>query len=101
MEPNFDEHEAEHLYEYMQSGGWVTEFRKTAEFADMIAQYTGSKYCSITANGTVSLLILGELNEKLPISPNVPRCRPLQKEPKDCAASSISHCVIGMRCFTG
>ncbi len=57
MEPNFDEHEAEHLYEYMQSGGWVTEFRKTAEFADMIAQYTGSKYCSITANGTVSLSI--------------------------------------------
>lgn len=57
MEPSFDENETKSLYDYMKSGGWVTEFRKTEEFAKMIADYTGSKYCSIAANGTVSLSI--------------------------------------------
>lgn len=57
MEPNFDANEAEHLYEYMQSGGWVTEFKKTRQFEDMIKEYTGAKYCWVVANGTVSLSI--------------------------------------------
>lgn len=57
MKPSFDESEAKSLYDYMKSGGWVTEFRKTEEFAEMIADYTGSKYCSIASNGTVSLSI--------------------------------------------
>jgi perosamine synthetase len=57
MEPWFDENEADKVYEYMKSGGWVTEFKKTREFESMIAQYTGSKYCSVVSNGTVSLFI--------------------------------------------
>lgn len=55
MEPWFDDKEAEAVHEYMRSGGWVTEFRKTEEFAQMIAKYTGAKHCSIIANGTLSL----------------------------------------------
>ncbi|MBQ3067100.1 MAG: DegT/DnrJ/EryC1/StrS family aminotransferase, partial [Clostridia bacterium] len=35
----------------------VTEFRKTREFERMIAEYTGSQYCSVVSNGTVSLSI--------------------------------------------
>lgn len=57
MEPWFDENEANHLHEYMTSGGWVTEFNKTREFERMIAEYTGSEFCSVVANGTVSLSI--------------------------------------------
>lgn len=57
MEPWFGEEEANHVYEYMKSGGWVTEFKKTREFEAMIAEYTGSKYCSVVTNGTVSLSI--------------------------------------------
>jgi perosamine synthetase len=57
MEPWFDEKEADHLNEYMRSGGWVTEFRKTREFEAMLGEYIGSKFCSIVANGTVSLSI--------------------------------------------
>ena len=57
MEPSFDERERDALYEYMNSGGWVTEFVKTREFERMIAEYTGAKYCSVVSNGTVSLSI--------------------------------------------
>ena len=34
------------------------------------------------------VITLGLLNEKLPMSPKVPRCRPRQREPSACAASS-------------
>lgn len=57
MEPSFDERERDALYEYMNSGGWVTEFKKTREFERMIAEYTGAKFCSVVTNGTVSLSI--------------------------------------------
>ena len=56
-EPSFDNNEADGLYAYMQSGGWVTEFKKTREFEDMIARYTGATYCSVVSNGTVSMSI--------------------------------------------
>lgn len=57
MQPWFDERETIALQEYMQSGGWVTEFNKTREFEQLIADYTGAKYCSIVSNGTVSLVL--------------------------------------------
>ena len=57
MEPWFDEREAQALYDYMHSGGWVTEFKRTREFEEMIARYTGAKYCSVVSNGTVSLTL--------------------------------------------
>ena len=37
------------------SGGWLTEFQRTRDFEKAIADYVGSKYCSVVANGTVSL----------------------------------------------
>ncbi|MFA6407405.1 MAG: DegT/DnrJ/EryC1/StrS family aminotransferase [Candidatus Paceibacterota bacterium] len=57
MEPWFDEQETEALNVYMRGGGWVTEFQKTREFEKMIAEYAGAKYCSVVANGTVSLVL--------------------------------------------
>ncbi len=57
MEPCFDMCEAEAVYEYMKSGGWCTEFKKTREFERMLCEYTGAKHCWITSNGTVSLSI--------------------------------------------
>lgn len=57
MEPSFDEKEAQAVYEYMQSGGWVTEFRKTREFEQRIAEYTGAAYCSVVNNGTAALFL--------------------------------------------
>jgi len=57
MEPWFDEKEREAINNYMLAGGWVTEFKKTREFEDEFKKYTGSEFCSIVANGTVSLTI--------------------------------------------
>lgn len=39
MEPCFDDCERIALNEYMQAGGWVTEFKKTREFEAAIAKY--------------------------------------------------------------
>ena len=36
IEPNFDHKESKALSEYMNSGGWITEFKKTIEFEDAI-----------------------------------------------------------------
>jgi perosamine synthetase len=57
MEPSFDEAEARAVYDYMQSGGWVTEHTKTRDFEAAIAAYTGARHCSIVSNGTVSLAL--------------------------------------------
>lgn len=29
---------------YLDSGGWLTEFKRTREFEKMIGEYVGSKY---------------------------------------------------------
>jgi perosamine synthetase len=55
MEPWIGEEERKAVDEYLGSGGWLTEFKKTAEFARMIGDYVGSKHCFILANGTVTL----------------------------------------------
>ena len=57
MEPWFDEKEAQACFEYIKSGGWITEFRKTREFEKAISEYVGAKYCSVVPNGTISLTL--------------------------------------------
>ena len=57
MEPWIGEEEKRAVIEYLDSGGWLTEFKKTKEFELMIADYVGSKYVSVVNNGTVSLVI--------------------------------------------
>lgn len=57
MEPWIGEEEKRAIIEYLDSGGWITEFKRTREFEKAIADYVGSKYCSVVANGTVSLFI--------------------------------------------
>lgn len=57
MEPWIDENEVRHMTEYLTSGGWLTEFKKTREFEEMIGNYTGAKHCVVVANGTVSMAV--------------------------------------------
>jgi len=57
MEPNYDEKEAEAVYEYMKSGGWVTEHTKSRELEKMISSFIGSKHAHLVNNGTISLSI--------------------------------------------
>ena len=55
--PIFGIEERQALNSYMEQGGWITEFQKTAELEDMITRYTGAKHCFMVNNGTVSLTL--------------------------------------------
>lgn len=55
--PSFDAKEADACQEYMNSGGFVTEYRKTREFEQEICKLTGAKHCIATTSGTVSLIL--------------------------------------------
>lgn len=57
IEPWIGDEEKSAMMEYLDSGGWLTEFKKTREFERMIADYIGSKYALVVNNGTVSLII--------------------------------------------
>lgn len=55
MEPWFGTEEKNAICHYMDEGGWITEFKRTLLFQNMIAQYTGAKHCVVVNNGTISL----------------------------------------------
>lgn len=57
MEPWFGEEERRAMDEYLRQGGWITEFKKTQEFEQMITKYTGAKHCIVVNNGTISLTL--------------------------------------------
>ena len=57
MEPSIDDKEANAVQEYLSSSPWLTEFKKTEEFENMLCKYTGSKYCVVVTNGTISLTL--------------------------------------------
>ena len=58
MEPWLGSEEKDALSQYMEEGGWLTEFKRTAEFEQRIAEYTGAKYCIVVNNGTISLTLM-------------------------------------------
>lgn len=61
--PNFGDEEANACYEYMKSGGFVTEYKKTTELEQKLCEYLNINHCIMTTSGTsaliVSLLSLG------------------------------------------
>jgi len=58
MEPWFGSEEKIAMADYMEEGGWLTEFKRTAEFETRIAEYTGAKHCVVVNNGTISLTLM-------------------------------------------
>ena len=58
MEPWFGSEEKVAMNQYMDEGGWLTEFKRTAEFEQRIASYTGAKHCFVVNNGTISLTLM-------------------------------------------
>ena len=58
MEPWLGSEEKEALNQYMDEGGWLTEFKRTAEFEQRIADYTNAKHCIVVNNGTISLTLM-------------------------------------------
>ncbi len=55
-EPLIGDGEKRALIEYIESGGWLTEYQKTREFEATIAEFVGSAHCVALSNGTVSLV---------------------------------------------
>ena len=49
-QPQFGKEEATALHDYIMSGGWCTEYTKTREFEEVIAQKLGVKHCSLTTS---------------------------------------------------
>jgi len=58
MEPWFGSEEKIAMSNYMEEGGWLTEFKQTNDFEKRIAEYTGSKHCFVVNNGTISLTLM-------------------------------------------
>ena len=57
MRPWFGPEEKKAIAEYMDEDGFITEFKRTEKFEEMIAEYTGAKYCIVVNNGTISLTL--------------------------------------------
>ena len=57
IEPWIGEEEKRAIADYLGSGGWLTEYKRTKEFEAMIAQYVGCKYVSVVSNGTLALAL--------------------------------------------
>ena len=55
MRPYFGQEEQEALNRYMSEDGFLTEFKKTEIFENMIRDFTGVKHCIVTNSGTISL----------------------------------------------
>lgn len=57
MEPVYGDPEREAVLEYLESGGWLTEYRETRAFEDRLAEYCGTSHASVVSNGTLSLVV--------------------------------------------
>ncbi|MBL4941086.1 MAG: DegT/DnrJ/EryC1/StrS family aminotransferase [Colwellia sp.] len=57
MRPLFGEEEKKAICEYMDEDGFITEFKRTEQFENMLAAHTGAKHCVVVNNGTVSLTL--------------------------------------------
>ena len=56
--PWFDGSEAKELSEYMDSDGFLTEFRVTQRLEQMICEFTSSKHAIMTNSGTTALMTI-------------------------------------------
>ena len=57
MRPLFGDEEKEAICDYMEEDGFITEFKRTEIFEDMIKDYTKAKHCIVVNNGTISLTL--------------------------------------------
>ena len=57
IEPLITEKEVVSITEYLNSGAWLTQFEKTKEFEQRIAEYVGVKYATAVPSGTVALYL--------------------------------------------
>lgn len=54
--PLFGEEEKNAVHNYMSGDNFMTEHKKTKELEEMIAKFSGSKYCSMVTSGSSALV---------------------------------------------
>jgi len=54
-EPLYGIEEKQAVADYLNSGAWLMEFKKTRELEQMLCDFTGAKYCHMLPNGTLTL----------------------------------------------
>lgn len=57
IEPLISEHEVTSISQYLKSGAWLTQFNKTKEFEEKVAQYVGAKYATAVPSGMVAIYL--------------------------------------------
>jgi perosamine synthetase len=57
MRPWIGEEERDAINNYMQSDGFLTEYKLTEEFERSICKFTSAKFCMAVNNGTISLTL--------------------------------------------
>ena len=57
MRPLFGDEEKKAINDYMDEDGFLTEYKHTQKFEEMIANFTGAKHCVVVNNGTISLTL--------------------------------------------
>ncbi|MHA1961881.1 MAG: DegT/DnrJ/EryC1/StrS family aminotransferase [Candidatus Thorarchaeota archaeon] len=57
IEPCFNRAEALAAHNYVLSGGWLTEHKKTRQLEEKIAEFLGVKHCFMVPNGTMALYV--------------------------------------------
>ncbi len=57
MRPWFGDEEKKAICDYMDEDGFITEFKRTEKFEQMICEFTGVKHCIVVNNGTISLTL--------------------------------------------
>lgn len=57
MEPVVTAAEADAARRYLESGGWLTEFRETRQFENRLRDLTGATYCYAAPSGTLALFL--------------------------------------------
>ncbi len=57
IEPLIAERDADAVYKYMRSGGWLTEYKQTERFEGMLSEYLGVKHVICVTSGTVALYL--------------------------------------------
>lgn len=57
MQPWLGKEERQAVNEYLESGGWLTDFQQTREFERAIADYVGRQHASVVSSGTAGLFV--------------------------------------------
>lgn len=62
MEPVVTAADAAAVRAYLESGGWLTEFRETRRFEASLCEYTGARFCVAAPSGTLALFLALKAN---------------------------------------